>query len=184
MVTIYPEGIGPAMVTPDVIKMTVDADVAEATFLMHYFNSELSRRFAFGVVYGITRPRMNLEIFRTMPVPRPPLEEQREIVRRIEALFALADAVERRVAAARKQAEALPPAILARAFSGKLIPTEAELARRESRDYEPASVLLERIRRERTAAPRTSARRGRRLRPDRSASSASPLPPTKSPIKP
>jgi type I restriction enzyme S subunit len=29
------------------------------------------------------------------------------------------------------------------------VPTEAELARREGRDYEPASVLLERIRAER-----------------------------------
>jgi len=36
--------------------------------------------------------------------------------------------------------------ILAQAFSGRLVPTEAELARREGREYEPASVLLERIR--------------------------------------
>jgi type I restriction enzyme S subunit len=30
-----------------------------------------------------------------------------------------------------------------------LVPTEAELARREGRDYEPASALLQRIRAER-----------------------------------
>jgi hypothetical protein len=30
-------------------------------------------------------------------------------------------------------------------FRGEPVPTEAELARREGRDYEPASVLLERI---------------------------------------
>ena len=39
--------------------------------------------------------------------------------------------------------------ILAQAFSGQLVPTEAELARQEGRDYEPASVLLERIEKER-----------------------------------
>jgi hypothetical protein len=33
-------------------------------------------------------------------------------------------------------------AILAKAFHGELVPTEAELARREGRDYERASVLL------------------------------------------
>ncbi len=37
-------------------------------------------------------------------------------------------------------------AILAKAFRGELAPTEAELARQEGRDCEPASVLLERIR--------------------------------------
>jgi len=35
-------------------------------------------------------------------------------------------------------------AILAKAFKGELVPTEAELARREGRDYEPAAVLLQR----------------------------------------
>ncbi|MDI6720210.1 MAG: hypothetical protein QMD46_11425 [Methanomicrobiales archaeon] len=39
--------------------------------------------------------------------------------------------------------------LLFRAFSGRRAPTEAELARREGREYEPASVLLERTRSER-----------------------------------
>jgi hypothetical protein len=39
--------------------------------------------------------------------------------------------------------------ILAIAFRGELVPTEAELARREGREYEPASVLLERIKKQR-----------------------------------
>jgi len=50
------------------------------------------------------------------------------------------------VEAATVGAERLPQAILARAFRGELVPTEAELAAKEGRDYEPASVLLERIR--------------------------------------
>jgi len=37
-------------------------------------------------------------------------------------------------------------AALAKAFRGELVPTEAELAREEDRDYEPASALLERLR--------------------------------------
>ena len=36
-------------------------------------------------------------------------------------------------------------------FRGELVPTEAELARREGREYEPAGVLLERIRAERAS---------------------------------
>jgi len=43
----------------------------------------------------------------------------------------------------------LTQALLAKAFRGELVPTEAELARQEGRDYEPASKLLKRIRSER-----------------------------------
>jgi type I restriction enzyme S subunit len=74
-----------------------------------------------------------------------------EIVRRVDALFQLADRVEKRVSAATARADKLTQAILAKAFRGELVPTEAELARQEGRDYEPASALLERIRAEREA---------------------------------
>jgi type I restriction enzyme S subunit len=40
------------------------------------------------------------------------------------------------------------------------VPTEAELARREGRDYEPASALLERIRAERRTEKLKRGRRG------------------------
>ena len=79
----------------------------------------------------------------------PPVQEQHEIVRRIEALFKLADSIEEHVAAATLRSEKLTQAILAKAFRGELVPTEAELARREDRSYEPASALLDRIRAER-----------------------------------
>jgi type I restriction enzyme S subunit len=53
------------------------------------------------------------------------------------------------VTAAKARADKLTQAILAKAFRGERVPTEAELVRREGRDYEPASVLLERIQAER-----------------------------------
>jgi type I restriction enzyme S subunit len=64
-------------------------------------------------------------------------------------MFKLADAVEKRVAAATVRAENLSTAILAKAFRGELVPTEAELARRKGRSYESASDLLARIKSER-----------------------------------
>ena len=79
----------------------------------------------------------------------PPLPEQHEIVRRVDALFAFADSVEIKVAAAREKTEKLRQSILAKAFSGEFVETEAEIARREGRDYETAEVLIERIKEER-----------------------------------
>jgi type I restriction enzyme S subunit len=58
----------------------------------------------------------------------------------------LADAIERRVGKPAAKAAKLPQAILKKAFSGELVPTEAELARAEGRSYETAEELLARVR--------------------------------------
>ena len=63
---------------------------------------------------------------------------QRNIVRRVEGLFALADQLEVRLAKARGQVDQLTPSLLARAFAGKLV--------QQNSAGEPAEKLLERIR--------------------------------------
>jgi type I restriction enzyme S subunit len=111
---------------------------------------------------GTGLQHIHLRDLRGTGFPLPPLAEQHEIVRRVGALFRLADAIEKRVAAATARADKLTQAILAKAFRGELVPTEAELARREGRDYEPASALLERIRTERDGTAAAPKRRPRR----------------------
>src|SRR6185437_2286044 len=80
--------------------------------------------------------------------PRP---EQDRIVAEIEKQFTrLDDAVAalKRVQINLKRYRA---SVLKAACEGRLVPTEAELARKEGRDYEPASELLKRILAERRA---------------------------------
>ena len=69
-----------------------------------------------------------------------------------EPLPTLADRIEQRVTMGKERADRLTQTILAKAFRGELVPTEAELARREGREYEPAGVLLVRIKAERARA--------------------------------
>jgi type I restriction enzyme, S subunit len=95
--------------------------------------------------YGQGKPGLNLDNIRDVVVGLPPLAEQQEIVRQVKALFALADKIEARLTKAQAHVDKLTPSLLAQAFRGELVPTEAELARREGHDYEPASALLERI---------------------------------------
>jgi type I restriction enzyme S subunit len=95
-----------------------------------------------------TLPILNKGRFEKLFLPLPPLNEQQEIVRRVESIFKLAEAVEKRVATATARAEKLTQSILAKAFRGELVPTEAELARREGRSYGTASDLLTRIKSE------------------------------------
>lgn len=59
--------------------------------------------------------------------------------------------METKVAAAREKTERLRQSILAKAFSGELVPTEAEIAKQEGRGYESAGELLGRIKAERVA---------------------------------
>jgi len=84
------------------------------------------------------------------------LPEQREIVRRVESLFSLADRLEARYEKAKAQVDRLEQAALAKAFRGELVPTEAELAKAEGRPYETAEQLLARIQGTQAAATDSS----------------------------
>ena len=88
----------------------------------------------------------------SLPIQVPPATEQTEIVRRVEQLFAFADQLEARVNAAKACIDRLTQSILAKAFRGELVPQDP--------NDEPASVLLERIKAQRAAAPKT--KRGRK----------------------
>lgn len=82
-------------------------------------------------------------------IPLPPtLEEQHAIVREIESRLSVCDKVEQSISEALEKAEALRQSILKKAFEGKLL-NEEEIAKcKQEADYEPASVLLERIKKE------------------------------------
>jgi type I restriction enzyme S subunit len=117
--------------------------------LMYWLNSPEILKRVQELTGGSASPHLNVRDIKSFPIPRPPISEQQEIVRRVEALFKTADALESRYRKAKEHVDKLPQSILARAFRGELVTTEAELAGREGRDYEPASVLLERIQQER-----------------------------------
>ncbi len=116
----------------------------ETTDYLFLYCQSLYAEFREAAVGG-NQPNLNLGKVRKRRVSLPPFEEQCEISRRVQALSRLSDVIERRVVFAAGRADRLTQAILSKAFRGKLVPTEAELARREGRDYESASVLLGRI---------------------------------------
>jgi type I restriction enzyme S subunit len=78
--------------------------------------------------------------FRGLPIPFPTINEQQEIVRRAKELFKLADQLEVRYAKAKAHVDKLTQSILAKAFRGELVPQDS--------NDEPASALLDRIKRE------------------------------------
>lgn len=144
-----PSSVGPAIVKADCVRFKPNPSLANQSYLCYVLNDSATRLRMSEIVHGVGRARLNLQQIKSIPVPLPPLAEQVEIVRRVESMLRLHDEIANRVTLAAEHSNALKQSILAKAFRGELVPTEAELARREGRDYEPASVLLERIRAER-----------------------------------
>ena len=97
------------------------------------------------------RPRVDFTQFADHPIPLPPLPEQYRIVAEIETQFTRLDASVAALKRAQANLKRYRASVLKDACEGRLVPTEAELARSEGRDYEPAGVLLERILAERRA---------------------------------
>lgn len=97
---------------------------------------------------GLRRvPRRFIEEF-LIPLP-PTLSEQHAIVREIESRLSVCDKVEQEIALAIERSRNLRQSILKKAFEGRLL-SEAEVTKcKQEADYEPASVLLERIERSR-----------------------------------
>jgi hypothetical protein len=128
------------------VRIESDERLIDSRYLCSWINSPWGRSWARAVrTQSVGQSNINVSRLQTMPVPAPPLAEQREIVRRIEELFAFAATVERHVGEAAARADKLWRTILDRALRGELVATEAELARGEGRGYEPASDLLERV---------------------------------------
>jgi len=116
--------------------------------------------FAFSLFEGFLRPLNKLQTGTSYPavrdkdvfgqiIPIPPLPEQRAIVSKIEQLFSDLDNGIDNFKKAQEQLKRYRQSVLKSACEGRLVPTEAELARSEGRDYEPAEVLLARILKER-----------------------------------
>ena len=96
----------------------------------------------------------------------PPLAEQHRIVAEIEKQFTRLDASVAALKRVQANLKRYRASVLKAACEGKLVPTEAELARVEGRDYESANRLLERILSERRSLWETQEkRRGKYVEP-------------------
>ncbi len=114
---------------------------------------------------SITVKHLSSRTVSDLPIPVPPPAEQCTLVAAIETHFSRLDAAVASLTRAKANVKRARASVLKAAVEGRLVPTEAALARAEGRDYEPASVLLERILAERKAAWAASGARGKYKEP-------------------
>ncbi len=104
---------------PDsVVGFTPDISKCEVLFVKYLVdvNKENLEDFA----PATAQKNINLKILNEMRIPFPSIEEQTEIVRRVEELFAFADSIEEKALAALERVGNLTQSILAKAFRGDL----------------------------------------------------------------
>jgi type I restriction enzyme S subunit len=163
----------PALLNQRIARLVPHSQADLRPYLFIYFKSPYFRSFVNGLDTGSLIRHMHSKDVARHVVPLPPPDEQREIACRVHSMFRLADAIDVRVSAAIVRAESVTQSVLAKAFRGELVPTEAELAHNEGRDYEPASALVERVRASRRTTPHPEERKTtRRARHKRTAQSA------------
>lgn len=96
---------------------------------------------------------LNLQALRSLPIPLPPLAEQRQIVAKVEQQLSVSDAMRNSIEAALQRSTSLRRSILERTFRGELVGQDPM--------DEPASALFDRIAAQRATAPPTSRRKVR-----------------------
>lgn len=119
-------------------------DLKYFNYFIQLTKSEIDRKAS-----ATAQKNINVEFLESLPIPVPKtIKEQHQIVKEIESRLSVCDAVEQQIKTSLDKAEALRQSILKKAFAGALL-TQAELeACRKEPDYEPASVLLEKIKAE------------------------------------
>jgi len=147
-----PEALNGGNITQSSCRIRVDSDKADADFVRHWLQSPQAWKQYDAGRLGTAVPRLNLRDIRGFKIVLPSLPEQRVIAERLDRACARAERVKAEASRARALIDRLEAAILAKAFRGELVPQDP--------DDEPASVLLDRIRAQRAAAPKP--RRGRR----------------------
>lgn len=126
-------------------------------YLNYCLNSPMGRAYCWSVKSdGVSQSNINAKKLAAFSFRLPSIEEQSEIVRRVEKLFAFADRLEERLSQAQAAVQKLTPALLAKAFRGELVPQDP--------NDEPASELLKRLQESRTESAKPSRARKPRAR--------------------
>ncbi|AKB41913.1 Type I restriction-modification system, specificity subunit S [Methanosarcina mazei WWM610] len=143
------KGEKPAIFAGYLIRINQLSELAVADYLNYFLNCHIAKVHGNSVkTDGVNQSNINGEKLGNYPFPLCSLPEQQTIVQEIETRLSICDKIEQDIETNLEKAEALRQSILKKAFEGKLL-NERELAEvRGAEDWEPAEVLLERIKAE------------------------------------
>jgi type I restriction enzyme S subunit len=116
-----------ATTNQNIASVIIDHGFVKSEYLFYWFKYRYEANRLAGS--GTGPKALNGQKVRELDFVLAPLEEQIEIVSRVEALFAKADTIETAYQNLKQQIDRLPQAILAKAFKGELVeqlPTDGD----------------------------------------------------------
>ena len=142
---IAPKSLGPGIVSADVVRIRVDPAIADVEYVMLAINAPSSTLSLVGDIQGVTRPRVSLNDIRNLEIYLPSILEQKKLKERILNQLGIEKQLKLKLTNSQKIGDDLRSSIFISAFTGRLVPTEADLAQNEGREYERAELFLEQI---------------------------------------
>ena len=116
----------------------------DSRYLQYFMNSSTFVSFASHLNTG-DRPRVDFDQLAPYEFPLAPLDQQKRIVAEIEKQFSRLDEAVANLKRVKANLKRYKAAVLKAAVEGRLVETEAEIARREGRSFEAGAQLLQRI---------------------------------------
>ena len=132
---ILPKDIPYGLISTNLMKISLNTEVINSDYFCFLFRGSKSvLKNLQKLCAGSTRLFLTQKILKSIDYPLPPLEEQLEIIKRVEVLFSIADQMEAKLKRAQNGVDKLTPSILAKSFRGELVPQDP--------NDEPAEMLL------------------------------------------
>ena len=118
----------------------------DAKYIYYYVSSQAFRGEAERYMTGaVGQKRVSTTYLKQSTIPVAPPDQQKRIVAEIEKQFSRLDEAVANLKRVKANLKRYKAAVLKAAVEGRLVETEAELARREDRSYETGAQLLQRI---------------------------------------
>ena len=114
---IYPRELEPAVITADCIKMRPESALTSSDFLKFAIRTGASRDAILANTKGVAMQKISLKLFREVPVPLPPREEQEELERQLRALEVMTSRLDENLSLTSEHLISLEQSILGSAFS-------------------------------------------------------------------
>lgn len=122
--------------------------ILDQEFIYYLFSGPKLQSIVAERITGSATPHLFQNDIRQFELLIPPLVEQHQIVQEIESRLSVCDKIEQSIYESLEKAQALRQSILKKAFEGSLLTAEEIEKCKQEKDWEPASVLLERIKSE------------------------------------
>ena len=127
-----------------VALIRLDAGVLNQ-YVNYFLNSEGAKQEYLKKQVDVARANLSLQNVKDIEIPFCNVDEQRIVIQEIESRLSVCDKVEESINESLEKAKALRQSILKKAFEGRLLSTQEIEKCKAEPDYEPAAVLLEKI---------------------------------------